>query len=144
MTSNKQNTPELEEGDLFTAVLPSREKLLKMFRNEVDDICIKDFIRELSDQNAVDYCIATYTSGKAVYWDSWIRREVLEGDTFLLCRQLTREGTASFGRSLILAILHSDVIKDIEDVTDYFGYGIPLIYNGFLTNITRVSFGIIV
>jgi len=144
MASNKQNTPELRGGDLFTAVLPSRKKLLKMFRNEKYDICIKEFIKELSNKDAAQYRISAYE-----YWGEtggvlWVKPRILEGDTLLLCKQLERMGTAPFGSSLILAILHSTVSKDTEDMTEYFSYFIPRMYNGLLTNITKVTSGIII
>jgi len=144
MTSNKQNTHELEEGDLFTAVLPSREKLLKMFRNETDDICIKEFIESLRKEDAYLYSMHTCEYNGETCGSAWIEGRILEGNTFLLCRQLTHEGTAPFGSSLILAILHSDVIKDVEDMTGYFSYPTLRMYNGVLTNITKVTSGIII
>jgi len=153
MVLNKQDIPELEEEVVFTAILPSREKLLEMFREEEDDPCIKEFIEEISTVHKEytmqtyahkSYTMETYISEGEAYGVSYIKPGILEGDTLLLCQQLSRKGTAPFGRSLVLAILHSDVVASTSAATRYFGFAIPIIYNGFLINITRVSSGIIV
>jgi len=145
MTLTEQATPKLKEGTVFTAVLPSKEKLLKMFRGEEDDICIKEFVKGLNNESTSLYLMNTGERNGKTYGTSWVWRRILGGDTLLLCKQLERSGTAPFGRSLILEVLHSDVIKNIENVTDYFGFfDYPFMYNGFLINITRVSPGIII
>jgi len=144
MISNKQDILELKEGDLFTAVLPSREKLLKMFHNETDDICIKEFINGLRYASAYAYLLTTSVYSEDSFHQSWIRGRVLEGDTLLLCEQLRHEGTAPFGMSYVLEILHSDAIKDTEEVAYSFGHTTPYVYNGILTNITKISSGIII
>jgi len=139
MTLNK-----LKKGDVFIATLPSREFLLKRFKNEKKDKRIKAFVEELlHPTNHQCYRLYVRETERGLDGLVYIDRTLLKGNTVLLCKKVGSHSV--FGVApIVLEIIHSDVVKSIDAATDYIGYNTPAIYLKLLTDITPLRTEVII
>jgi len=135
MKSNKQDIPELKEGDSFVAILPSRKFLIERFKNEKEDKRIMAFVEELlHPKDPEDYCMYVKETERGLNGQVYIKQTLLEGNTVVLCK--IRNTNCSIEIAPVVdRILYSEVEKSINRVTNYIGYNTPAIYLKFLTDI---------
>ena len=144
MTLNKQDIPEFKKGDVFIATLPSRELLLKRFKNEKKDKRIKAFVENLLHPTSPrSYSLYVRETECGLDGLVYIDRTLLEGNTVLLCKKVSSHSVFG-GAPVALEIIHSDVVKSIDAVTDYIGYNTPAIYLKLLTDITPLRTEVVI
>jgi len=144
MKLNKQDMLELKEGDSFVAILPSRKLLLKRFKSEKEDKRIMAFVEELlHPKDSKSYRLYVRKTERGLNGLVYIDPTLLEGNTVLLCK--IRNTYCSIGIAPVVEkILHSEVKKSINKVTNYIGYSTPAIYLKLLTDITPLKTGTVI
>jgi len=144
MKSNKQDIPELKEGDSFAAILPSRKLLLERFKSEKEDKRIIAFVEELLHPTSPrSYRLYVRETEQGLEGLVYIKQTLLEGNTVLLCRMKNTYSSSGIA-PIVERILHSEVEKSINKVTNYIGYYKPRIYLGILKDIILLRTEVII
>jgi len=144
----------LKKGDIFTAVLPSKEKLIEKFQHD-DNFLLRKSIEKFKkeprvymygysrEHAGVLYTITDgFTNTMPVYelefapgHSVFIRPDVLRHNTHLLCTMRSLIGDYCE----VIRIVNNPVVKEDDPVTFYIGFRSPVLPVHILQDITVIK-----
>jgi len=154
MAANNRDIPKLSEGDLFTAVLPSREGLIKGLRDDYHPK-LRQLIKRLEEdpystryatpslhRGVLDYAGDGREGPRPVYeltYDYFsyvfIRPDLLKHDTRLLCLMKSLDNNYCE----VIHITDNPIVKKEDPVTLYIGFMGPYLPIPILQDITVIK-----